>query len=78
MSVEEAIKMVISGGIITPQDRRTDEEKASVYTSAATYERIDFVREKDGSRVLVAKGTRPNELQGSVVAMADENETIDN
>ena len=78
MSVEEAIKMVISGGIVTPPDRRTDKEKAKIYTSAATYEEIDFIREKDGSPILVGKRTRPGELQDSLATMADEKEPIDN
>ena len=78
MTVEEAIKMVISGGIVTPPDRRTDEEKAKIYASAATYEEIDFIREKNGSPVLVAKRTRPGQLQDSLAAMVDKKEPIDN
>lgn len=57
MSVEEAIKMVISGGIVTPPDRRTPEEKAKPAVSAATFEEIDTLREHGGYQVLVS--TRP-------------------
>ena len=75
MTVEEAIKMVISGGIVTPPDRRTDEEKTKVYASAATYEEIDFIREKDGSPILVGKQTRPGQLQDSLATMVDKKES---
>jgi uncharacterized membrane protein len=55
MSVEEAIKMVISGGIVTPPDRRPVEEQKIPLVSAATYEELDIVREKDRAPVLVTK-----------------------
>jgi uncharacterized membrane protein len=48
MSVEEAVKMVISGGIVTPPDRRTDNVKAVPQVSARTYEKLDIAREKSG------------------------------
>lgn len=48
MSVEEAVKMVISGGIVTPPDRRPEEEKAVALVSADTYESLDLMREKAG------------------------------
>ena len=48
MSVEEAVKMVISGGIVTPLDRRSEEKKAVAVVSADTYENIDLMREKEG------------------------------
>ena len=38
MSVEEAIKMVISGGIVTPPDRRPDGEKTKILATANTKE----------------------------------------
>ncbi len=63
MTVEEAIKMVISGGIVTPDDLRTNEQKSKVYATAKTYEEIDIIREKDGSPILIPKGTRPRDLQ---------------
>lgn len=72
MGVEEAIKMVISGGIVTPPDRRSEAEKAQVYTSATTFEAVDVVREKDGAPILVARGTRPGEVQAQVKAELDE------
>jgi len=72
MSVEEAIKMVISGGIVTPPDRRPKAEQEHSFTSAATFEAVDVVREKDGAPILVAKGTRPGEVQAQVKAEIDE------
>ncbi len=55
MSVEEAIKMVISGGIVTPPDRRPLEEQKVPKVAAATYEDLDILREKDRTPVLVTK-----------------------
>jgi uncharacterized membrane protein len=63
MSVEEAIKMVISGGIITPPDRRSQAEQEDVLVSAQTYEDLDVIREKDRATVLVPPGSRPSEQQ---------------
>ena len=50
MSVEEAVKTVISGGIVTPPDRRPTEEQAVARVSADTYESIDVMREKEGRK----------------------------
>lgn len=63
MTVEEAIKMVISGGIVTPPDRRSATEQAEPKVSAAVYEDVDILREKEGAPVLLsAKGAaNPNE-----------------
>ena len=55
MTVEEAIKMVISGGIVTPPDRRAPADQAKPQVSAKTYEEVDVVREHDGAPVLVSK-----------------------
>ena len=55
MSVEEAIKMVISGGIVTPPDRRSPKEKATPKVAAATFEEVDILREKDGTPILVSR-----------------------
>jgi len=55
MSVEEAIKMVISGGIVTPPDRRPEEEQARPQVSAATYEDLDILREGERTPVLVGR-----------------------
>ncbi|MCB2099577.1 MAG: DUF502 domain-containing protein [Rhodobacterales bacterium] len=55
MTVEEAIKMVISGGIVTPADHRTPQEQSVPKVSAATYEEVDILRERDSAPVLVAK-----------------------
>ena len=57
MSVEEAVKMVISGGIVTPPDRRSEEKKSMPVVSADTYERVDVAREREGLRMRVI----PNE-----------------
>lgn len=65
MTVEEAIKMVISGGIITPPDHRPRDQQNVPLTSAQTYEEIDILREKDRTPVLIPKGTRPGEKQNS-------------
>jgi uncharacterized membrane protein len=46
MNVEEAVKMVISGGIVTPPDRRSAAEQATPQVSAETYEQLDIQREK--------------------------------
>ena len=61
MSVEEAIKMVISGGIVTPPDRRPDAEKAHPQVAAHTYEEVDILRERDGAPVLVSKKGKPSQ-----------------
>ena len=61
MSVEEAIKMVISGGIVTPPDRRPEDEQVFKLAAAHTYESLDILREKERTPVLVARGTRPAE-----------------
>ena len=54
MSVEEAVKMVISGGIVTPPDRRSELEKSTPIVSAATFEDMDILREHDRTAVLIA------------------------
>ena len=65
MTVEEAIKMVISGGIITPPDHRPKDQQEVPLTAAHTHEEMDILREKDRVPVLVPKGTRPGEKQNS-------------
>ncbi len=55
MSVEEAIKMVISGGLVTPPDRRSEAERNKSVVSAATYEDLDILREKERTPILVPK-----------------------
>ncbi len=55
MSVEEAIKMVISGGIVTPSDRRPLSEQQISKVSAKTYEDLDILREREAVPVLVPK-----------------------
>ena len=72
MSVEEAIKMVISGGIVTPPDRRSETEKATPVVSAQTYEDLDLVREGEGTKVLVDTGSRPKDRQDAAKSKADE------
>jgi uncharacterized membrane protein len=61
MSVEDAIKMVISGGIVTPPDQRPSSQRAKPLASAQTYEELEVLREKEKNPVLVPKGSRPNE-----------------
>ena len=55
MTVEEAIKMVISGGIITPPDHRPADVRKIPLVSAATYEDVDVLRERERAPVLVSK-----------------------
>ena len=50
MSVEDAIKMVISIGIVAPPDNRSEAERSMPVLSAATYENIDGLRERDGRK----------------------------
>jgi uncharacterized membrane protein len=60
MTVEEAIKMVISGGIVTPPDRRPEEERKKPIVAAATFEELDILRERERAPVLVPKGFEVN------------------
>ena len=55
MSVEEAIKMVISGGIVTPPDRRPKAKRDKPTVSAATYQELDIAREKENMPILVPR-----------------------
>ena len=55
MTVEEAIKMVISGGIVTPLDRRTKAEYEIKKASATAYEDMDILKKKDRKPVLAKK-----------------------
>ena len=48
MTVEEGIKMVVSGGIVTPPDRRPDPEKQVKKVSAADREKQTIPLEKTG------------------------------
>ena len=59
MSVEDAIKMVISGGIVTPPDERPEAEKSTPVVSAQTYEELEVLREQEGAKVLIPKDKRP-------------------
>ena len=65
MTVEEAIKMVISGGIITPPDHRPKDQQTTPLTAAHVYEELDILREKERAPVLAPKGSRPGEKQNS-------------
>ena len=75
MNVEEAIKMVISGGIVTPPDRRSESEKTIKLASAHTYENLEILREKEGLTVLTPKGSRPGEMQEVTGIKGVDNET---
>ena len=55
MSVEEAIKMVISGGIVTPKDNRPMSEQNKPQVSAKTYQDLDILREAEGRPILIPK-----------------------
>ena len=55
MTVEEAIKMVMSGGIVTPPDRRPPEQQQQSQVSSKTYEDVDVLREKENVPVLVSR-----------------------
>ncbi len=60
MTVEEAIKMVISGGIVTPPDRRPEEERKRPVVTATTFEELDILRERERAPVLIPKGFEVN------------------
>ena len=55
MSVEEAVKMVISGGIVTPPDRRSKKEQNISRVSSRTFEDLEVLREKYPSPILINK-----------------------
>lgn len=59
MTVEEAIKMVISGGIVTPIDRRPAEEQAIPQAAAHIYEEVDILREKERVPMIVSRRGHP-------------------
>lgn len=71
MSVEEAIKMVISGGIITPPDRRPPEQQAKVLATAQTYETLEIMREGARAPVLIADEKRPGVMQDRITGGED-------
>ena len=52
MSVEDAVKMVISIGIVTPPDTRSEAEKSMPVVSAGKYENIDVLRQNTGVKEL--------------------------
>ncbi len=72
MSTEEAIKMVISGGIITPPDLRSAKEQDTVMTSAQVYENLEIIREREKAPILLPKGQRPGEIQNLLKDSSDE------
>ncbi|MDH3239317.1 MAG: DUF502 domain-containing protein [Alphaproteobacteria bacterium] len=57
MTVEEGIKMVMSGGIVTPTDRRPETLRSSPVVSAKTFEDLDVLRERYKGRPAVAADT---------------------
>ncbi|NQV99218.1 MAG: DUF502 domain-containing protein [Rhodospirillales bacterium] len=71
MSTEEAIKMVISGGIITPRDRRPEKERGVIMASAHVYEELEILREKENTPILLQKEQRPGEIQDRAKAKDD-------
>lgn len=50
MTVEEGIKMVMSGGIVTPIDRRPEAIRNTPQVSAKTFEDLDILRERNKGR----------------------------
>lgn len=72
MNVEDAIKMVISGGIVTPPDRRPEAERNTPVTSAAAYEALDIAREREGGTVLLPPGSRAGERQDAAKQKKDD------
>ena len=72
MSTEEAIKMVISGGIITPPDLRTQKQKNTIMTSAHVYEELEVLREADRIPILIQKEQRPNDRQDVVNKVTED------
>ncbi len=59
MTVEEAAKMVISGGIVTPPDRRTAAERATPRIAVAGRDDIDIRRLAEGPGSRAARRPRP-------------------
>ena len=55
LHVEDAVKMVISGGIVTPPGRRPPSERQQPRVSAGTYEDLDILREQNKVPILVSK-----------------------
>jgi uncharacterized membrane protein len=49
MTVEEGIKMVMSGGIVTPPDPRPKTEQMVPKVSAKTHQDLDILREKQNA-----------------------------
>ena len=47
--------MVMSGGIVTPPDRRPEAERNQPKVSAKTYEDVDTLREKENVPILVSR-----------------------
>ena len=66
MSVEEGIKMVVSGGIVTPPDRRPEEERERPLIAS----RLDGVAEEIESRSLAAASRDVPPPDRSVTAAA--------
>ena len=63
MSTEDAIKMVISGGIITPPDLRSAKEQNTIMAAAHVYEDLEILRESNRAPVLLQKDQRPRDVQ---------------
>jgi uncharacterized membrane protein len=53
MSVEEAVKMVISIGLVVPPDRRSESERSMPVVSAGRYENIESLQQKRDREGLV-------------------------
>ncbi len=59
MTVEEGIKMVVSGGIVTPPDRRTDEQKKIRRVAPAEAERKTIPYQRDATLEAIDDDAEP-------------------
>ena len=50
MTVEEGIKMVVSGGIVTPPDRRSEAQKAVPMIASADHDKQTIPHEREPER----------------------------
>ncbi|OSQ37814.1 DUF502 domain-containing protein [Thalassospira mesophila] len=78
MTVEEAIKMVMSGGIVTPVDRRPKDLQDKPVVSAKTYENVDLLREKENIPVLVTRPGTDAEPSGNASTASSQNDKTEN
>jgi uncharacterized membrane protein len=63
MTVEEGIKMVVSGGIVTPPDRRAEEDKTIRRVASADGERKTIPYQRDATLEVVGDDDEPESEQ---------------